>query len=290
MPWNRNKLRMVSESEAKGDTAQIYAELKETLGIPHVSLAFRILASYPRFFSLFWKCARPMLETGEFFSSAEQIRVQGYSQVKSGFAVPDLRTKLAEMEFTQRAQEEVQDVVDLYEYVNPVLLLVMAALMDGFEHPEGVVKHGTLPAHHPSHPARPILVDERLAPDPTRKLYDDIKQTMGTPYLNTSYITFGRWPDFLREFWSSLKPIIGTPHYEQNRATLRAFALGAANDLPETIHLSQHTLDRAGVGEEERSMVFQTIHFFLDLLSKQVLNIAFAKVALEGGNRSAVAA
>ena len=290
MPWNRNKLRMVSESEAKGETAQIFAELKETLGIPHVSMAFRILASYPRFFSLFWKCARPMLETGEFFSAADEIRTQGYNQVKSGFPVPDLHAKLTELEFTERAQEEVQDVVDLYEYVNPVLLLVMAALADGFEHPEGEVKHGNLPAHHPSHPARPILVDERLAPDPTRKLYDDIKQTMGTPYLNTSYITFGRWPDFLREYWSSLKPMIGSPAYEQHRATLRKFALSAANDLPETIHLSQKTLDKAGVGHEERAMVLQTIHFFLDLLSKQVLNIAFAKVSLEGGNHSAVAA
>lgn len=281
---------MVAEGEAKGEIAQIYLDLKDTLGIPHVSMVFRILASYPKFFSLFWKCARPMLQTGEFFTAAEQIRAQGYNQVKSGFSVPDLHARLTELEFTERAQEEVQDVVNLYEYINPVLLLVMAALIDGFEHPEGAPKHGVLAAHHPSHPARPILVDERLAPEPTRKLYEDIKQTMGTPYLNTSYITFGRWPDFLREYWGALKPIIGSPGYEQQRAALRQFALTAANDLPETIHLSQKNLVDAGVGEEERSQVLQTIHFFLDLLSKQVLNIAFAKVALEGGNRSAVAA
>ncbi len=290
MPWNRNKLRMVSESEAKGETAQIFAELKETLGIPHVSMAFRILASFPKFFSLFWKCAKPMLQTGEFFAAAEQIRVQGYNQMKSSFTVPDLDAKLTQLEFTQRAKDEVRDVVELYEYVNPVLLLVMASLMNGFEHPEGTPKHGTLPAEHPSHPSRPILVDERLAPDPTRKLYDDIKRTMGTPYLNTSYITFGRWPDFLREYWSALKPIIGTPAYDRNRAGLREYAMRAANDLPETIQLPHARLDKAGVGDEERSMVLQTISFFLDLLSKQVLNIAFAKVALEGGTSSAIAA
>jgi hypothetical protein len=37
-------------------------------------------------------------------------------------------------------------------------------------------------------------------------------------------------------------------------------------------------------------MAQQAIHFFLDLLSKQVLNIAFARVGLEGGASSAVAA
>ncbi len=281
---------MVSESEAKGETSQIFADLKETLGIPHVSMAFRILASFPKFFSLFWRCSKPMLQTGEFFAAAEQIREQGYNQMKAGFTVPDLNAKLSELEFTQRAKDEVRDVVELYEYVNPVLLLVMASLMNGFEHPEGTPKHGILPAQHPSHPSRPILVDERLAPDPTRKLYDDIKRTMGTPYLNTSYITFGRWPDFLREYWGSLKPIIGTPAYDRNRAALREYAIRAANDLPETIQLPQAKLDKAGVGDEERSMVLQTITFFLDLLGKQVLNIAFAKVALEGGNSSAIAA
>jgi Halocarboxylic acid dehydrogenase DehI len=282
---------MVSESEAQGETARIYAELKETLGIPHVSMAFRILAAFPRFFPLFWKCAQPLLQTGEFFTAADQIRIQAYNQMKSGFDVPDLGAKLVEFEFSQRAQEEIRDVVELYEYVNPVLLLVIAALEQGFEHPETVPpKHSILPVHHLRHPARPILVDERLAPEPTRKLYDDIKRTMGTPYLNTSYITFGRWPDFLREYWASLKPIIGTPAYEKERVGLREFALNAANDLPEAIHLPSGLLDKAGVSDEERAMALQTIHFFLHLLGKQVLNIAFAKVGLEGGARSAVAA
>jgi hypothetical protein len=290
MPWNRNKLNLVSENEAKGETARIFAELKDTLGIPHVSMVFRVLASLPRFFPLFWKSAKPMLETGEFFSSADQIREDAHNRMQTRFSVPDLRAKLTEMDFTARAQEEVKDVVELYEYVNPVLLLNMAALMEGLEQPAAPARHGTLPAQHPSHPGRPILVDERLAPEPTRKLYDDIKQTMGTPYLNTSYITFGRWPDFLREYWKSLKPTIGTPDYEEQRKALREFALSAARELPEAIELSRATLDKAGVSDDERTMAQQAIHFFLDLLSKQVLNIAFARVGLEGGAPSAIAA
>lgn len=290
MPWNRNKLNMVSETDAKGETARIFADLKETLGIPHVSMVFRVLASLPRFFPLFWKAARPMLQTGEFFSSAEQIRADAHHRMQTRFTVPNLRGKLMEMGFSTGAQEEVKDVVELYEYVNPVLLLNLAALMEGMEHPAGPPRHGNLPAQHPSHPGRPILVDERVAPEPTRKLYDDIKQTMGTPYLNTSYITFGRWPDFLREYWNSLKPIIGSANYEEQRVALRDFALSAARDLPEAIHLSPVDLRRAGISEDEQNMALQATHFFLNLLSKQVLNIAFARVGLEGGAASAFAA
>ncbi|HEX5434763.1 MAG TPA: halocarboxylic acid dehydrogenase DehI family protein [Candidatus Angelobacter sp.] len=290
MPWNRNKLNMVSESDAKGETARIFADLKDTLGIPHVSMVFRVLASLPRFFPLFWKAARPMLQTGEFFTAADQIRADAHHRMQTRFAVPNLQSKLTEMGFTPGAQEEVKDVVELYEYVNPVLLLNLSALMEGLEHPAGPPRHGNLPAQHPSHPGRPILVDERVAPEPTRKLYDDIKQTMGTPYLNTSYITFGRWPDFLREYWNSLKPIIGSANYEEQRAALREFALNATRELPEAIHLSPADLGRAGIGEDEQNMAVQAAHFFLNLLSKQVLNIAFARVGLEGGAASALAA
>ena len=290
MPWNRNKLSMVSESEAKGDTARIFFDLKETLGIPHVSMVFRVLASLPRFFPLFWRTARPMLQTGEFFSAAEEIRADAYKRMQTRFSVPDLHSKLIQMDFSQRAQDEVMDVVQLYEYVNPVLLLTMAVVSEGMEHPDGPIKHGTLPAQHPSHPSRPILVDERLAPEPTRKLYDDIKRTMGTPYLNTSYITFGRWPDFLREYWSTLKPVIGTPNYDEQRTALKAFAVRAANDLPEAIHLPKSAMDKAGVSDEERTNAVHAVHFFFDLLSKQVLNIAYARVGLEGGAPSAIAA
>ncbi|MGE5325232.1 MAG: halocarboxylic acid dehydrogenase DehI family protein [Actinomycetota bacterium] len=281
---------MVSEAEARGETARIFAELKETLGIPHVSMVFRVLASLPRFFPLFWKASRPMLQTGEFFTTAEQIRADAHNRMQTRFAVPNLQSKLTEMGFSTGAQEEVKDVVELYEYVNPVLVLNMAALMEGLEHPAGAPRHGNLPAHHPTHPGRPILVDERVAPEPTRKLYEDIKQTMGTPYLNTSYITFGRWPDFLREYWNSLKPIIGSANYEEQRAALRDFALKAARDLPEAIHLSPDDMDKAGIGDDERNMAGQATHFFLNLLSKQVLNIAFARVGLEGGASSALAA
>ncbi|HET9183153.1 MAG TPA: halocarboxylic acid dehydrogenase DehI family protein [Candidatus Angelobacter sp.] len=290
MPWNRNKLNMVSETDAKGETARIFADLKETLGIPHVSMVFRVLASLPRFFPLFWKAARPMLQTGEFFTAADQIRADAHHRMQTRFAVPNLQGKLTEMGFTTGAQEEVKDVVELYEYVNPVLLLNLSALMEGLEHPAGPPRHGNLPAQHPNHPGRPILVDERVAPEPTRKLYEDIKQTMGTPYLNTSYITFGRWPDFLREYWNSLKPIIGSVNYEEQRAALREFALNATRELPEAIHLSPADLGRAGIGEDEQTMAVQAAHFFLNLLSKQVLNIAFARVGLEGGAASALAA
>src|SRR5262249_49171882 len=122
------------------------------------------------------------------------------------------------------------------------------------------------------------------------KIYEDIKKTMGTPFLNTSYINFGRWPDFLRVYWETVKPVILTPLYEENRAGIQQSALALATELPRPLPLSPAQTEEAGVSAGDLNDVIQVTEFFLQLLSKQLLNIAFAKIGLEGGSHSTAAA
>jgi hypothetical protein len=66
--------------------------------------------------------------------------------------------------------------------------------------------------------------------------------------------------------------------------------LALAAELPRPLQLSPTQLEEAGVSQADLSAVIHITDFFLDLLSKQVLNIAFAKIALEGGAHSTAAA
>jgi Halocarboxylic acid dehydrogenase DehI len=290
MVWKRQKLRLVPESEAHGDVQQIYFEIKEALGLPYVNPMFQAMGAYPEFFRIFWNALRSDLETREFFSLAQRIAAESYTRVHNYLNVPDLSRRIEEMGFSPGAQEELRDVIDLYLYNNSVLLLIAAAEMQGFENPSASSRPGSAPAEHPSHPERPILVDERNAPPETRRIYDDIKKTMGSPFLNTSYINFGRFPDFLREYWTALKPVMLSPIYEQNRMAIHQSALTLASDLPRPMQLSPTQLEEAGVSASDLSDIIQITEFFLTQLSKQLLNIAFAKISLEGGVHSTVAA
>ena len=49
MPWKRHKLRAIKESQADLATSEIYSEIKQALGIPHVNMIFQVLASFPNF-------------------------------------------------------------------------------------------------------------------------------------------------------------------------------------------------------------------------------------------------
>jgi len=226
MAWKRQKLRMVPEAEAQGDVLEIYSEIKQALGLPYINPMFQALGSYPKYFRIFWDALRADLETREFFSLAQRIAAEAYTRVHNYLNVPDLSQRVNELGFSTGAQEELRDVIDLYLYNNSVLLLIVAAEMQGFENPNASPRPASAPAEHPSHPERPILVDERNAPPETRRIYDDIKKTMGSPFLNTSYINFGRFPDFLREYWSALKPVMFSPVYDQNRIAVNSSGLG----------------------------------------------------------------
>lgn len=290
MAWKRHKLQPVREAEADPATAEIYSEIKDALGIPYVPTMVQVFASSPEFLQLFWERAQPVTNTREFFAAAERLRAEAYTRMHNYFNVPDLHARLDAMQFSPGAQVEVKSAVELYQYSNPLLLELSATLVEAFEHPEARARQGSGPAVHPFNAERPVLVEERNAPPGTRRIYEEIKRTLGTQFLNTSYIHFGRWPDFLQEYWEAVKPVIATPLFEQNARALRDSALALAGELPQPLQLSIAELDEAGVGRDELNAVVQASDSFLDRQGRQTLIIAFAKIGLEGGVRAVVAA
>jgi hypothetical protein len=289
MAWKRHKLHAIRDSEADDATHEIYSEIKAALGIPYVSTMFQVFASFPVFFLLFWERARPVAETAEFFSVAERLAAEAYTRMHNYFNIPDLAWKVEKMEFSAGAQGELKRAVELYHYSHPLLLELCAALMQAFENPEAAVREGT-PAQQPAPREKPILVEEEDAPPETRRIYEELKRTLGTPFLNTCYIHLGRWPDFLGEYWESLKPVLASPLFEQHYRALRESALALAAELPQPIQLSTSELEEAGMSHDDVSDIVQATDSFLDVLSKQTLNLEFAKIGLEGGVRSTVAA
>ncbi len=272
---------------------------------------FQALAPFPEFFSLFWNAAKPMLETQEFFSYSDRLAAEAYTRMHNYFPALELQRKIEDL---QRREEDLRSriedsrsrtedfqrsdgvhddlshAVELYHYNYSLLLLLCAALEQAFENPHSVQRQGTLPARHPVFTVRPAIVSEEEAPASTRRIYDEMKRTLGTPFLSNSYLNLGRWPDFLKAYWDSLKPMLRNPLYEQHRLAVRDSAISFAAELPEPLQLSTTQMAEAGVPEKDIDRIVQLKDLFLDLMSKELLNIALARIGLEDNIRSARAA
>jgi len=282
----KRRLPLVRETDASGRTLEIYQEIKVALGVPHVNVLFQAYGAYPRFLDSMWKALKPAIETRDFFQHADRLRAEAYTRTHNYFVIPDLCSSIREIQFSPGAQHELADVVELFHYNNPLLLLIAAMQLQAFEDGPPHRRSATTGAEHPVIREKLVQVTEENAPAPTRKIYDDIKRTLGVSFINTDYQALARWPDFLGMYWSAFKPAVSSPLYGESRHALRESALALASDLPNAPQLSVEHMQESGLNDEEISAAIHISEEFLDILSGLLLNVAFAKIALEGGNRN----
>jgi hypothetical protein len=287
MPSSRKRrLPLVCEADATGRTLEIYQEIKSALGVPHVNVIFQAYGAYPRFLDVMWKLMRPVVETREFFSKADRLGAEAYTWMHNYFSIPDLCDQIRQIHFSTGAQHELTDVVELFHYNNPLLLLIAAVQLQAFEDGPAKQRSAEAGADHPVFVVKPIKITEEAAPAPIRKIYDDIKRTLGVSYLNTDYQAFARWPDFLNVYWNALKPALISPLYGKSKASLRESALELASDFPNAPQLDVEHGYEFNLNNEEINGAIHITEEFLDGLSGLVLNVEFARIALEGGNQA----
>src|SRR5579871_3589538 len=148
MPWRKSgKLKLVSEGEAQGRTSEIYQEIKQALGLPHVNVMFQAFAAYPAFLELHWRALKPVVETGNFFVLAERLRADAYTRTHNYFSIPDFEAELAPSQALS-ARHDLRQVVDLFHYNNSLLLLMASAQLQALESNAGGYRPST-PARHP---------------------------------------------------------------------------------------------------------------------------------------------
>lgn len=288
MPWKKGQRpKVVKEQEATGSTASLYQEIRQSLGLPYVPAPFQIFAAIPKFLELHWAAMRPLVATAEFFALAERLRADGYTCAHNYFHVPDLCHRVENMRFSTGARQELTGAVDTLHHANPLVLLLMAAQLQAFDKKVGHPNDATTPAAPLPQRERLTLIDEERAPAPTRKLYDDIKRTTGLPIVTTDYLALARWPDFLAAYWQVLKPILESPLYRESASAVSDTAWELTRELPGEIKLTCDDLTDAGMSDEDVGVAVRITELFVKHLGGTVLNVATAKISLEGGNLAA---
>jgi hypothetical protein len=284
MPEKRGKLLLVREKEADGRTRQIFEELKQSLGIPFVPVVYQALATYPEFLDQHWRAFSPLLATNQFFQLGDRLRGEAYTRMHNYFQISDLCEPLTEMSFSEGAKHQLGEVIDLFNYTNPLLLVIVSAQMLAFEHPIGGQVSGEEGrAEHPAFHERPTLVEEKVASPAVKKIYEEMKRALNLPVVNTDYRAFARWPDFLREYWKALRPIVQAPSYREQQRGLCESSEAMVKELSTKIDFSQEWIETVDIDEKQLESILRITEIFQNILSGLMLNVAAAKIGFEGG-------
>ena len=286
MPWKKgNRLRFVPEEIADPATRQIYSHLKRALGVPALRLFYPALGVYPEFLNLHWELMKPVLESQQFFDCAGRLRADAYTRAHNYYRIPDICASLSEARLSVAARQELTATIDLFHHRDSLLLLLFSAQIQAMEGPTGRSDKEPKVVMEQDPPVSwPVLVEEENAPASVRKKYDEIRRAFDLPFINSEYMAMARFPDFLSAYWDLLKKLMGSPLYDECQYGLRETAWHLARELPGPLELSMDQLLAAGIEQDDIASVARILELFVKNLSGLVLNVAVAKIALEGGN------
>lgn len=195
----------ITEAEATGETAALYADIRATLGVPVVNLIWRHLAVFPGALDWAWQALKPAYESGAVVAHAGALR--------DGLAVPLLPglsgTALHAAGLSGGDLARIEMIQSAYERsnaMNMVALCAVAARLDGAA-AEG--QHlPAAPVEAPVAGEMPELLALDAMPAAVAQLVQDLNRVGGRDEILASmYRHLAHWPAYLALIHVLLAPL-----------------------------------------------------------------------------------
>ena len=267
------KSSAVAEHEAEGEIERVYHEIGQTLRVTGVNLVFRKWAAQQGLLPVIWDAVRPNVETRAFEQGADELRAEAANAVD---ALGRL-SAASEAALGQSQTYQVRSALELYHYINPKLLLLVAMVrraLDGKTSSGAETSKSMVERIERGVPTRMYAMEmEDAEPDDKRlqELFGDIQQTLSLESINSDYRTLALWLHYLDAVWIKLKPIVVRSEYDQAKASLRNLADNLAAGLPFSVSMERDRIEQADADFEQ---AVESAASFDRLLPGLILNVA----------------
>jgi NAD(P)-dependent dehydrogenase (short-subunit alcohol dehydrogenase family) len=207
------QIQLIQPSEAAPEIQTCFKDIQDTLGIPWIPANWRAYAMYPSVMQLFWQRLKPAMQTEAFLEDAIAITEHVYRDIN------DWYQPSYQIELEQAQQHHIQQELNAFIFGNPQLLIQQIALSKTLAG-EVVGQDDSRDSQHRPNAYRHHqiqLIDEqsaeKISPE-MPQVYQDIKQTLGIPIVNSDYQALARWPAFFLPAWSDIKLWRERPEYQ----------------------------------------------------------------------------
>ena len=269
------KIAPIPEHLAEPALKEIYEDTKAALRVPWMGVVAMSFARYPRFYATLWGAFRELSASAQFVAACHELRQEAES---ASLSAPSVLQKLHELGYTEPEIAEIRALIEIFSHGNmPYLLIATAArlLLEGNE--IGTSRSISKPVqsqHGPAAGGKLVLMEPHHAERQLQALYDDLKSTIGLPFLNTDYRALARWPSYFDVAWRSLKPLIGTPAYDEAVERVHKKAVALVLALPNPGQLTRARLVAAANEDTGAESVLDVVRLFQWLLPGLVVNVA----------------
>ena len=138
--WSKNAASYCSfgKKRRKGVPARYSRRSSRRSGSPSSQWFIRRWPLYPSSLNSTGARFSPLTATHQFFQLGDRLRGRkAYTRMHNYFQITDLCGPLTEMSFSEGAKHQLGDAIDLFNYTNPLLLVIVSTQLLAFEQPLG---------------------------------------------------------------------------------------------------------------------------------------------------------
>lgn len=261
---------------AEGERKEIYEDVKRVLQVPWMGVVTMAYAHYPHFFGTLWRGTRSLCLSHEYVAGAQALRAAAEAAA-ADLSPPPMAERLEAQGYARREIGAIRDMIEVFSHGNHlyfVLALITRLLLEGGAFGEARDAPAFQGRHAPAGERPFLLMEAHHADEPTRALYDDIKATLGLPFVNTDYRALARWPSYFAMAWRDLKPLVAGAAYEGLCRSFHDRGVALIARLPNPEGLTSAALRAAAEEDATLEEVSQCARLFAYLLPGLTLNVA----------------
>lgn len=221
----------ITEAEAAGETAALYADIKAAMGVGMVNLIYRHMATMPDCLPWAWAALRPVFASDDFARAAEAM----VAALDLPPAPPVPRRALRVVGVDEKSEGTIRRIIGDYNRGNSLNIFAMAALrhwiLSGA--PDGAAPAADGAAPEPPADLPPIIPLDGMAPDLGNLVVELSAPIAPSDHsmIPSLYRHLARWPGFLALIAAPLLQATAGDMVGAQAESARARAEAAAPDL-----------------------------------------------------------
>ncbi len=251
----------------------------EALRSPFVPRPLLDLASCGAYLALVWPQLAPSVETAGFVGSALYMVDMALDAVESVYQPILSRQSLLGGALTEADLAQLETTLDTFHWVQPQVLLLLAALAEGWDAPRVGGQGKPEPRQTSAREARHLATSIDFASDEAGPLPEvrEALQIAATPDL---YRAIAVWPGYLQAAWDELQHLVAYPLFRQRGRALYFYARSSSRFLAQPIEVSRDALLARGAQAADLDRAHAVIEAALPAMATMMMHCCAMRVGL----------
>ncbi|MCK9486087.1 MAG: hypothetical protein M0R73_05205 [Dehalococcoidia bacterium] len=261
--------------------------IRTRLRSPYVPEALERLAGAEGYLDVVWPRIASSVDTAGFLGSALYMTDMALDAAEQVYEPVLTREALLAAGSSEADLAALADVVDVFHYVQPQVLLLLAALAEALRREE-VGGHGKpdprpLTEREQRHLATSIPRVEEDA-----GLLPEVAVVLGTVSAPDLYRAVAAWPAYLAVAWEELQHLAAYPDFRRRGRGLYYYARSGARFLAEPLRANPDALREAGLTDESVEAARSALDASLPALAMMMMHGEAMRLTLGVAEREVV--